>query len=501
MGVDPRADEDDGRHHRQPGDDREVHEDEDPVVGLPQRAEQAGVASRIEGDSLRVALHPREKCAQAEAAEDDPPQGERGRLEALREGGARDPERLVRLLGQLVEVVVKHRREEERPEPHGDGGVRAPLEVSERHGARGGAHRDAAERDEVRAGGEVGVRHERHGGPDQDRDTPQTLALDARRGVASGGEQEAAERERQKGAPRGKRVADGADIEVERRVLGLDVKQGAGPQVEVFRLGGDRAHGHRGDAHARNEGYRSHDVPDSIRRAMPRRDSPDAPCETHREQRYGEAQQSSPALEAHEEAHGRHPQPRRARLERRRTGVVAIERRDRQPAERHGEPRHRADVAQHGAGLHEVERHGGQHDRRIDAGPAIEEPRDERVRCKDAEEAPEGQGQPPGPLVQTEELEAERDRRERELRATEIVEVRQRIVRAVEREVARVEQVVRDATRQIGDVQLVGVPQAVASERRDGEEEQRGDGRGHRKRSPSGNARRFAGRCAFRRHR
>ncbi len=219
---------------------------------------------------------------------------------------------------------------------------------------------------------------------------------------------------------------------------------------------------------------------------MLRRHSPHAPRQAHREQRHGEAEQPSPALEAHEEAHPRHAQPRRARLEGRGPRVVAVERRDREATERHGEPRHRADVAQHRPRLDEVERHRRQGDGRVDAGPPVEEARDERVRREHAEQTPEGERQPPGPLVQAEELEAQGDRRERELRAAEIVQVREASCRPRRgRGGSRGRGCKRDASRQVGDVQLVGVPQAVARERGDGEEEQRRDGRGHRQRNPA----------------
>ncbi len=136
-----RADEDeDAGHADAPGDDREVHEDEHPVVGLAQRAEQAsrslpgsnGARSASRSTHVRNAQSPK------------PPRTTHQRvsavvLEALGERGARDAERLVGLLGELVEVVVKHGREEQRAEPHRDRGVRAPLEVADGDGARGGA--------------------------------------------------------------------------------------------------------------------------------------------------------------------------------------------------------------------------------------------------------------------------------------------------------------------------------------------------------------------------
>ncbi len=87
--------------------------------------------------------------------------------------------------------------------------------------------------------------------------------------------------------------------------------------------------------------------------------------------------------------------------------------------------------------------------------------------------------------MEAEELEAERDRRERELRPPEIVEVRQRVVGPLEREVPGAVEVERDATRQVGDVELVGIPQAAPRQRRQDEEEERRDRGRHRERCPA----------------
>ena len=63
--------------------------------------------------------------------------------------------------------------------------------------------------------------------------------------------------------------------------------------------------------------------------------------------------------------------------------------------------------------------------------------------------------------------------------------MRQRVVRALEGEVARAVEVERDAAREVGDVELVGVPEAAPRQRRQDEEEERRDGGRHRERRPA----------------
>ena len=108
---------------------------------------------------------------------------------------------------------------------------------------------------------------------------------------------------------------------------------------------------------------------------------------------------------------------------------------DQEAAERHCERAHDDDVSEHRAGLHEVERHGRERDRRKEPRAAIDQSADERVRGEDPEQAPEGERRPAGPLVQAEVTKPERDRRERELRTAEIIQVRQGVVCAVEHQV------------------------------------------------------------------
>src|ERR1019366_5520188 len=124
-------------------------------------------------------------------------------------------------------------------------------------------------------------------------------------------------------------------------------------------------------------------------------------------------------------------------------------------------------------------------DRRVGARPPVEQARDERVRREDAEQPPESQRQATGPFVQTEQLETQRDRRERQLRTAEIVQVRQRVVGPLENEARRTVEVERDATREVGDVELVGVPQAARRQRRKQEEQEGRDGCRDRERGPA----------------
>ncbi len=95
----------------------------------------------------------------------------------------------------------------------------------------------------------------------------------------------------------------------------------------------------------------------------------------------------------------------------------------------------------------------------------------------DADDAPERERQPPRPLVEAEELEAERHRRERELGSAEIVQVRKGVVGADERETVGMEEVQREAAREIGDVELVRIPEPALRERRQHEEKERREDR------------------------
>ncbi len=263
------------------------------------------------------------------------------------------------------------------------------------------------------------------------------------------------------------------------------------PQIEVLAFGGHGARGNSHDGPAGNDAQEAHGVAERIFALARPGDASRGPGEPYADERDAHAEQASTALEPDEETDGGHEEPWSANGERRRLdsrarplAALAVERTDGQATERHRQPRHRADVAEDRARLDEVDGHRGEDDGRVGAGPAIEQARDEGVRGQDAEQPPEGQRKSAGPLVQAEELEAERDRRERELRSPEVVKVRQRVVRPLEREVARVVEVERDAAREVRDVQLVGIPEAAPRQRRQHEEEERGDGRRHRERRP-----------------
>ena len=164
---------------------------------------------------------------------------------------------------------------------------------------------------------------------------------------------------------------------------------------------------------------------------------------------------------------------RRARQDRRRPLLVAIEHGDREPAEGHRQRRHRHDVAEHRAGLNEVERRRREDDRREDPCPLVDEAGDERVRREHAGHAPERERRAAGPLMEAEDPKADRHRVERELGAAEIVQVGERVVRAVESQALRAEDVQRQAPGQVGHVELERVPEAALGER--GEEEEEGD--------------------------
>ena len=147
----PRADPHGEACERGAGDHREVREGEHAVPGVAQGDEDAQVVRRGERLALRVALHHREERDPGEADEDDGPDGERVRLEALGEDGAHHRERVECLLGEVVHLVVEDAEEHGRAHADRDRRMRAALVVAERDTARGGDDGGRGERDEVGA--------------------------------------------------------------------------------------------------------------------------------------------------------------------------------------------------------------------------------------------------------------------------------------------------------------------------------------------------------------
>ena len=72
-----------------------------------------------------------------------------------------------------------------------------------------------------------------------------------------------------------------------------------------------------------------------------------------------------------------------------------------------------------------------------------------------------------------------------QLRAPEVVQVRERVVRALEREVRGAVEVQRDPAREVGDVELVRIPEARPRERRQDEEEEHRQRERDRERQPA----------------
>ncbi len=200
---------------RRARDRREVHEREDAVVGLAQRPQHLRVARRIEGLPVRVALDPREEGAEREAAEHHPPEVERRVLEARRGTWRRgSPNAWYAFSGSSWKSWCKTAAMRSVPSPTAIDACAPALEVADRHGARDRAERRSGERDEIGASDQEGVRHERHGRPDEHRGARQALALRSPsaaslRPRARRSQEEPAERERQERAPRRQRVTDG----------------------------------------------------------------------------------------------------------------------------------------------------------------------------------------------------------------------------------------------------------------------------------------------------
>src|SRR5262249_35862498 len=91
----------------------------------------------------------------------------------------------------------------------------------------------------------------------------------------------------------------------------------------------------------------------------------------------------------------------------------------------------------------------------------VHEPGEQEVERDYPEERPERERQATRPLPQPEESQAERDARERKLALPELTRGRNGIVRAVDDELLAAEQSDRNPAREIGDVELVRLPDAA----------------------------------------
>ena len=79
-------------------------------------------------------------------------------------------ERVERLLGEVVHLVVEDAEEHGRSDADRDRRVRAALVVAERDAARRRDDRGRGERDEIGARGHPAVRDERHARADEERE-------------------------------------------------------------------------------------------------------------------------------------------------------------------------------------------------------------------------------------------------------------------------------------------------------------------------------------------
>ena len=502
MRVDARTDRDDRSGDRGAGDEREEEEREEAVPRFTQRDDDVEIPLRVERRPRRVALDPREERDAREAHERQRPQQEGVLLEAVGERRRAHGEGLVRLLRKLVEVVVEDPHEHACPDGEGDRRVGAALVVAERGGADRGDESRRAERDELGLLREEGVRDESDGGADEQRHPREALALEELRlrRATGGRRQEPTDRERRDGAPRGERGAEVTDVEVEGRVLGRRLDGRADPHVEVVRaqlppredrkelraglhLGGERGEPEPHHDGAEHERHETDEVAQGATDATTD-DERQQPGDADPEEGHGDAEDAAARSEAGREPDGCEQEPRETGAGAGRTVFVPIEHGDGEAAERHGDGAHGDDVPEHRPRLHEVERHRREDGGGVEPCALVDQPRDEAVRGDDPHHPPERERRATGPHVEPEELEAERDGSERELGATQVVEVRERVVGRDESEGVGAEEVEREPARKVGDVQLEGIPEPARREGREDEEEEGREGSSDRERPP-----------------
>ena len=280
---------------------------------------------------------------------------------------AGDAEGLVGLLRELVEVVVKDGRDQQRAQADGDGRLRAPLEVADGHRARDGAEHRAGEGDEIGAGrpGSRARRTPRSGrrapprarGPRARRRAPVRLgAAMSRRPMANG-------RNALQGASA---WPIGRDVEVERGVL-RGARAAWRPTHMLRSLLSPGAAMTRAARMLTPTAAMKRQAADHVAHRVGLAAGADRRATAHARPMppSGHAQTEQAAAATRSPRRGR-PPPCRSQGRRAASGrgplVVAIEGRDREAAERHGQAGHRADVAEHRPRLHEVERHRGQDD-------------------------------------------------------------------------------------------------------------------------------------------
>ncbi len=227
----------------------------------------------------------------------------------------------------------------------------------------------------------------------------------------------------------------------------------------------ERAHpeAQRHHAHHQRGGARGVAFPRSIRLGL--RAAEDNPREADRQRRHGHAQDQPAREEPRHQPDD--PDDRPEEL------AAHVEQRAQEAAEGDGERAHGDDVAEHGARLHEVERHGGEGDGRVEAGAAVDQPRQRLVEDRHPREAPHRERQAPRPVVQPEELEAHGHGGERQLPHAQVGEGREAVQSAGQIERGRAEDAQGDPPGQVGRVELVGVPDPAPGE--DGKQHQRGD--------------------------
>ena len=243
------------------------------------------------------------------------------------------------------------------------GRPRSKSRIGER--CHAGEQPGPAEGERARARGEERVRAVRRREPDQERRAHGGLAI-ARGGIGLDGRaQEAAEREGEERAPREERVAELAHDEIEGRVARRLLHEREAEQPREGRLGP-----RRGESTATPKPSAARPAASAAppitsrapkgccRSAAPARRStqvePDrrAPA---RPRRAGAPATGSPRRAPTS------PTTRATRCARERP-VAAVEQRAGEPGERHRERRHRDDVAEHGARLHEEQRHRHERD-------------------------------------------------------------------------------------------------------------------------------------------
>ena len=252
----------------------------------------------------------------------------------------------------------------------------AALVVAKRDRAGGSNDRRRGERDEVGARGHPPVSDERDAGGNEQREAGLALAIEGVARASARRDEETTVRERRERAPRQEARGDVTEREVERGVFGGRLDQRADPRIEIVaddvawtRERIDAAEGEvaADDRRDAADGNRERVV---VSRAVGHRQHEREP---DRERRRGDADERTAREEACDEPEDRDHEPRGARHGVVLTVVAAVEHRDEQAAERHREGAHHDDVAEHGAGFDEEERHRGERDRSKDARAAIDE--------------------------------------------------------------------------------------------------------------------------------